>query len=160
MGGWLRCGVLRWRCTCFICSYTEAVYRNAILAVGKILLGVYVLWLVWCLRLTAHKWLKISVWLLFAGVLTTYYNDMVKISIEYVHFMQYCGLTIVVAYALRGRALLACAVCLLAGFMDEVYQTLEPVSQLNWRDVGLNVTGCVWGWLLLWTLKTDVVSSR
>ncbi|NOT86058.1 MAG: VanZ family protein [Methylococcaceae bacterium] len=137
--------------------YTEVVYRRSLQMIGKLLLGFYVVWLVWQLTLTANKVRKIGVWLIFAGVLTYYYNDMVKITIEYVHFIQYCALTLVVTKALNGRILIAMAICLLAGFLDEVYQTLAPISALNWRDVSLNVTGVVWGGLLWWTIKKNVV---
>jgi VanZ family protein len=136
-------------------TYTEAVYRHALQIIGKLLLSLYVVWLGWRLTLTANKLIKTGVWLVFAGLLTYYYEQMVKITIEYVHFIQYACLTLVVAAALNGRIFIAVLICLLAGFLDEIYQTLMPVSQLNWRDVGLNVTGVVWGGLVWWTLVTD-----
>jgi VanZ family protein len=136
-------------------TYTESVYRHTLQIIGKVLLGLFVLWLAWRLLLTGNKLAKTSVWLIFGGLLANYYGQLVKITIEYVHFIQYCGLTLLVALALNGRVFVALVICLAAGFLDEVYQTFGPVSPLNWRDVSLNVIGVVWGGMVWWTLKTD-----
>ncbi|MEQ1638659.1 MAG: VanZ family protein [Methylococcales bacterium] len=136
-------------------TYSEAVYRYTLQIIGKLLLGFYVVWLGRQLSLTGNKIIKSVVWVIFGGLLTYYYNDMVKITIEYVHFIQYALLTLIVVKALNGSVFVAMLLCLLAGFLDEVYQTLEPLSQLNWRDVGLNVTGVIWGGLVFWTLRKN-----
>lgn len=136
-------------------TYTEPVYRKALESIGKVLLGTFLLWLGWQLTRTSQKLLKGVIWLLFGSLLVYYYEQMVKITIEYIHFIQYCGLTLVVAMALKGRIFCAMAFCLLAGFLDEIYQTFAPVSPLNWRDIGLNVTGVIWGSLVWWTLRSD-----
>lgn len=135
--------------------YTEPVYRQTLEIIGWLLLGVFVLWLGWRLWLTQYKAVKALAWLVFGGLLANYYAQIVKITIEYVHFIQYCGLTLVVAAALNNRIWVALIICLGAGFLDEVYQAANSPDLLNWRDIGLNITGCVWGLLIWWTVKVD-----
>lgn len=76
---------------------------------------------------------------------------MVKISIEYIHFIQYCILTVLLCNIISSRIYIAILIGILAGFLDELYQAY-PTEHFNWRDTILNVTGVIWGWLLYWTL--------
>lgn len=102
--------------------------------------------------------LKTAAWLLFGACLFFSYESMVKIAIEYVHFVQYGILTVLFCKIFVSRQYVAILLALLAGFLDEVYQAY-PGNPLNWRDILLNVTGVIWGWLLYWTLK-DAAGSR
>ena len=140
-------------------QYTPNLYRHYVLLTGKVLLIAFIAGLVWLLAKTSQKLLKTAVWLLFATGLIFSYEDLVKIAIEYVHFIQYCVLTILLCKIFVKRQYAAILIALLAGFLDEVYQAY-PTDPLNWRDIMLNVTGVIWGWLLFWTLQDVKKGSK
>lgn len=133
-------------------QYTPGVYRYFVLLAGKILLVTFIIGLVWVLSRSSQKLIKSSAWLLFATCLFFSYESLVIIAIEYVHFIQYCVLTVMLCKIFTTRQYIAILLALLAGFLDEVYQAY-PSNPLNWRDIMLNVTGVLWGWLLFWTLQ-------
>lgn len=133
-------------------QYTPGVYRYYVLLTGKILLIAFITSLIYLLLKTRQKLIKTFAWIIFAGVLFFYYADLVKISIEYVHFIQYCLLTILLCKIYAQKLYLAIFLALLAGLMDEAYQAY-PKGPMNWRDTMLNVTGVIWGSLLYWTLR-------
>ncbi|MBT3811825.1 MAG: VanZ family protein [Gammaproteobacteria bacterium] len=132
-------------------QYTPAVYRYYVLLAGKVLFACFLMSLVYLLAKSQQKLNKTIAWTLFAGVLFFYYADLVKISIEYVHFIQYCLLTILLCKIYAKKSYLAIFLALFAGLMDEVYQAY-PKGPINWRDTLLNVTGVIWGGLLYWTM--------
>ena len=133
-------------------QYTPSVYRYYVQLTGQVLLIAYITGLVWLLARSSQKLLKTIVWLVFATALVLSYESLVKIAIEYVHFIQYCVFTILLCKIFAKRQYVAILLALLAGFVDEVYQAY-PAEPLNWRDIMLNVTGVVWGWLMFWTLQ-------
>ena len=132
-------------------QYTPSVYRYYVLLTGKILLGIFITSLVYLIVKSQQKLFKTIAWTLFAAVLFFYYADLVKISIEYVHFIQYCLLTILLCKIYSKKLTIAILLALFAGLMDEVYQAY-PKGPMNWRDTMLNVTGVIWGGLLYWTM--------
>ena len=132
-------------------QYTPSVYRYYVLLTGKLLLGIFITSLVYLIVKSQQKLFKTIAWLLFASVLFFSYADLVKISIEYVHFIQYCLLTILLCKIYSNKLTIAILLALFAGLMDEVYQAY-PKGPMNWRDAMLNVTGVIWGALLYWTL--------
>ncbi len=146
--------------TCYALSdqYTPSVYRYYVLLTGKVLLGIFITGLIYLLIKSQKKLLKTIAWALFAGILFYYYTDLVKISIEYVHFVQYCLLTILLCKIYADKLIIAILLALFAGLMDEAYQAY-PKGPMNWRDTLLNVTGVAWGGLLYWTLQ-DSISEK
>lgn len=133
-------------------QYTPAVYRHYVLLTGKALLGIIILMTCFLIINCRQKVLKASVWGLFSLALFFSYDSLVKISIEYIHFIQYCGLSLVLCYIFPKRLVIAFLLALFAGLMDEVYQAY-PKDPMNWRDTLLNVTGVIWGGLIYWTLQ-------
>ncbi|WP_428356850.1 VanZ family protein [Methyloprofundus sp.] len=132
-------------------QYTPGVYRHYVLLAGKVLLVAFISWLIYLLLKAQQRLLKSIAWIMFASMLFFYYVDLVKISIEYVHFVQYCLLTILLCMIYAKKVYLAIVLALVAGLLDEVYQAL-PKDPMNWRDTLLNVVGVIWGGLLYWTM--------
>lgn len=134
-------------------TYTEAVYRFYIQLTGKVLLALHLFWVAGRLGMTSDSLKKTGLWSIFIASTGYYYHALIKFDIEYVHFIQYCCLTMVMFYALKQRYPGAIAICLAAGLLDESYQANLSIEAINWRDVLLNVLGVVWGWLVLQTLE-------
>ena len=139
-------------------QYTPGVYRYYVLLTGKVVLVAFIIGLIYLLLKGQQKLFKTLAWAVFAGVLFVYYADLVKISIEYVHFIQYCLLTILLCKIYPKKLYLAIFLALFAGLVDEVYQAF-PKEPMNWRDTLLNVTGVIWGGLLYWTMLDAVQKS-
>ncbi|NOQ12866.1 MAG: hypothetical protein GQ583_00090 [Methyloprofundus sp.] len=139
-------------------QYTPRVYRDSVILAGKILLVFFIAGTVYLVAKSQQKLLNTLLWILFSLALFFSYESMVKISIEYIHFIQYCSLTIIFCYIFPERLTIAVFLALFAGLMDEVYQAY-PAEPMNWRDTLLNVTGVIWGILLYWT-QQDTVSLK
>lgn len=136
-------------------QYTPKVYRYYILLTGKILLGFFIFSTCYLIIKSRQRLLKATVWILFSLALFLSYDLLVKISIEYIHFIQYCGLTILLCNIFNRKLAIAIVLALFAGLMDEVYQAY-PADPMNWRDTMLNVTGVIWGSLLYWTVQDAI----
>jgi len=139
-------------------KYSVSVYRYYILLTGKILLGIFIAATLYLIAKSQQKLLKSIVWGIFSIALFFSYDALVKISIEYIHFIQYCGLTVLLCNIFTKRLYIAILLALFLGLMDEVYQAY-PAGPMNWRDTMLNVTGVIWGSILYWTLQ-DAVPSK
>jgi len=139
-------------------QHTPAVYRYYVLLTGKVILVAFITGLIYLLIKGQQKLLKTITWALFASVLFFYYADLVKISIEYVHFIQYCLLTLLLCKIYSKKLVIAFSLALFAGLMDEVYQAY-PKGPMNWRDTMLNVTGVILGGLLYWTMLNNIVEE-
>lgn len=131
-------------------KYSLSVYRATIILTGKILLAAFCAGTVYLLAKSQQKLLKSIVWGIFAAALFFSYDALVKISIEYIHFIQYCGLTLLLCNIFTKRLYIGILLALFLGLMDEVYQAY-PTEPMNWRDTMLNVVGVIWGYLLYWT---------
>jgi len=136
-------------------QYSPSVYRHYVLLTGKILLVFFIFIIGYLIIKSQQRLLKLTVWILFSLALFLSYNLLVKISIEYIHFIQYCGLTLLFCNIFPKHLTVAILLALLAGLMDEVFQAY-PADPMNWRDTMLNVTGVTWGYLLYWTLQDAI----
>lgn len=133
-------------------AYTLKIYTYYVLLTGKVLLGIFMTGTVYFIAKSRQKLLKSIAWTLFTVTLFFSYEALVKIPIEYAHFIQYCGLTLLLCTIFSKRLAVAILLALFAGLMDEVYQAY-PTEPINWRDTLLNVTGVIWGRLVYWTLR-------
>jgi hypothetical protein len=140
-------------------KYTEQVYAHYVLMIGWILLGIFLLLLAGVFHLADRRIAKLAAWLVFCAFIYFNYNRMISYSIEYVHFVQYMILAGILFYATRRNYVATAVICLVAGLLDELYQTglAEP---LNWRDYGLNTVGTVGGLLLIWTIQGSRLVGR
>ncbi len=140
-------------------SYGLELYRRVIQIIGLVLLIVFILWGIWRLWRTPQRLLKAATWLILMLTMGYYYVDLIKFDIEYIHFIQYCALVIVLFQAFKRRYLSAMILCIGLGLLDELYQAYHPDGPFNWRDALLNVLGVLWGGLVLWTLETHEDST-
>ncbi len=141
-------------------TYSFAVYQYYILLTGKSLLMLLIVWLVWQLKTTQKRLQKTGLWLIFLLGVGYFYHDLIVFDIEYIHFIQYCSLTVVFFQALKKRYWIALLLSLGLGFLDELYQAYHPSGPLNWRDVLLNVLGVVAGGLVLLTVEKNKHQSE
>lgn len=141
-------------------TYSFAVYQYYILLTGKMLLGLLIVGILWQLKTTQNRLLKIGLWLSFLLGVGYFYHDLIVFDIEYIHFIQYCVLTVVLFHAFKKRYWLALLLGFGLGVLDELYQAYHPPVPLNWRDVLLNILGAVAGGLVLLTVEKNKHSSQ
>ncbi len=133
-------------------KHSEKVYAHYVVMTGKILLAVFFLLLAGVLHRATQKAAKLFAWLLLVALVYVNYHRMVSYSVEYVHFIQYFILTVVLFYATGRNPVVTAVISLMAGVLDESYQTgwVEPI---NWRDCVLNMVGTASGFLFVWTMQ-------
>lgn len=137
-------------------TYTKEVYSYYVKLIGKIIGALFSIFIIWGITKTNYKKIKILLWSVFGVFMFTTYNIIVLISIEYVHFIQYCILTWLLFYACKEKYAIAFIVSVFAGIADEVYQAVG-VGPLNFRDTLLNVVGSLLGLLLVSTIHDSLI---
>ena len=145
-------------CYYLVDKYTEEAYGYYVRYAGAILAALFALFIAWVLFLSQNKSIKLTVWAVSGILMAVLYNRLVVYSIEYIHFIQYVGLTYLLFYACNRKYPPAIILSLALGLLDEYIQT-KGLAPINWRDVLLNAVGTAWGILLVMTMK-DFLNYR
>ncbi len=95
----------------------------------------------------------------FTLILGLFLTWRIPIIVERIHLLEYGILGWFTGRDLIGKEkkikgiVLACVFCACAGVIDELFQGILPYRYFDWRDIGLNSLGGIWGIILFILVK-------